>query len=346
MLIVARILAANRLEKGSYSRPYYRGSSFHFRSIPLPAALPGSSTAQPSATTARLPNAPAHFVFAPFHRNVPDELLIQDLQRIAMKLRLATFSQAVYRKHSQFSPLTIASRFGGWNAALIKAGLQSSRHFRESPEVVLNDIRRVAAELKTSRLLLAQYTLEGRYSMPVIYRLFKSWQRALYFAGLTPSNYRSRATDSELFDNLKQLWQHLGRQPRCTELKPPHSRFGLTPYQRRFGGYQAALKAFVQFIQSNKDPHAPIAPPPISTPIPTPIHHKTTRHINWRLRFLILRRDHYKCRACGRSPATQSNVRLQVDHIKPWSQGGETIAANLQTLCDRCNIGKCDLSFV
>jgi hypothetical protein len=300
------------------------------------------------AIAARPSRGQTDFTFIPFHRNVPDELLIQDLQQIAKQLQLQTLSQAVYRKHSQFSPLTVAARFGGWNAALIKAGLRPSRHFRESPEDVLNDIRRVAAQLKTTHLLLTQYTLEGSYSMPVIYRLFKSWQRALYFAGLNPSSYHARTTDSELFDNLKHLWQHLGRQPRCTELKPPHSRFGLTPYQRRFGGYQAALKAFIEATNSNKTPATPSTPftSDVSKPIPTPIHHKTTRHINWRLRFLILRRDHYKCRACGRSPATQPNVRLQVDHIKPWSQGGETIAANLQTLCDRCNIGKCDLSFV
>jgi 5-methylcytosine-specific restriction endonuclease McrA len=33
-------------------------------------------------------------------------------------------------------------------------------------------------------------------------------------------------------------------------------------------------------------------------------------------------------------------VQLHVDHIKPWSLGGETVAENLQTLCDQCNAGK------
>jgi 5-methylcytosine-specific restriction endonuclease McrA len=31
---------------------------------------------------------------------------------------------------------------------------------------------------------------------------------------------------------------------------------------------------------------------------------------------------------------------LHVDHIKPWSHGGETIEDNLQTLCATCNLGK------
>jgi len=29
-----------------------------------------------------------------------------------------------------------------------------------------------------------------------------------------------------------------------------------------------------------------------------------------------------------------------VDHITAWSNGGETILENLQTLCSDCNLGK------
>ena len=36
------------------------------------------------------------------------------------------------------------------------------------------------------------------------------------------------------------------------------------------------------------------------------------------------------------------NMRLKVDHVRPWSKGGETIAGNLQSLCFDCNRGKCD----
>ncbi len=64
----------------------------------------------------------------------------------------------------------------------------------------------------------------------------------------------------------------------------------------------------------------------------------------WRLRFLVNRRDRFSCRACGRSPATEPGVVLHVDHIVPWSNGGETTLENLQTLGERCNIGKSDLA--
>lgn len=56
------------------------------------------------------------------------------------------------------------------------------------------------------------------------------------------------------------------------------------------------------------------------------------------LRYKIIKRDGYRCRACGF--AVQDGARLHVDHIKPVSKGGKTKAENLQTLCAACNLGK------
>lgn len=71
--------------------------------------------------------------------------------------------------------------------------------------------------------------------------------------------------------------------------------------------------------------------------------HKTTRNINWRLRFIVMKRDNFKCQKCGRSPSTDPSVILHIDHKKPYSKGGETIMENLETLCSVCNLGKSDL---
>ena len=56
------------------------------------------------------------------------------------------------------------------------------------------------------------------------------------------------------------------------------------------------------------------------------------------LRYNVLKRDNFRCQICG---ATQADgVKLHVDHIIPVSKGGKTHLTNLQTLCERCNIGK------
>ena len=56
------------------------------------------------------------------------------------------------------------------------------------------------------------------------------------------------------------------------------------------------------------------------------------------LRYDVLKRDGFKCQICGAS--AQDGATLHVDHIIPVSKGGKTEMSNLQTLCDRCNLGK------
>jgi 5-methylcytosine-specific restriction endonuclease McrA len=58
------------------------------------------------------------------------------------------------------------------------------------------------------------------------------------------------------------------------------------------------------------------------------------------LRYDILQRDNFKCQLCGAS--MKDGATLHVDHIVPVSKGGKTEGPNLQTLCDRCNLGKRD----
>lgn len=53
------------------------------------------------------------------------------------------------------------------------------------------------------------------------------------------------------------------------------------------------------------------------------------------MRWQILHRDGYKCRACN-----ATGVPLHVDHIVPVARGGLTVPDNLQTLCETCNVGK------
>ena len=62
-----------------------------------------------------------------------------------------------------------------------------------------------------------------------------------------------------------------------------------------------------------------------------------------RLRFEVLARDQFTCRYCGASPTKDPSVTLHIDHIIPWSKGGETTIDNLQTLCSKCNLGKSNM---
>lgn len=55
------------------------------------------------------------------------------------------------------------------------------------------------------------------------------------------------------------------------------------------------------------------------------------------LRFQVLERDNYKCVYCG---ASADETEIEIDHITPFSKGGETVLDNLVTSCKECNRGK------
>jgi 5-methylcytosine-specific restriction endonuclease McrA len=75
---------------------------------------------------------------------------------------------------------------------------------------------------------------------------------------------------------------------------------------------------------------------------PRPNHNKIRERekMTAAMRYSVIKRDAYRCRACGFS--VQDGAHLHVDHIVPVSKGGATEIGNLQTLCTVCNLGKSD----
>ncbi len=293
----------------------------------------------PYAKRAHLPvctkNPPIQFKAEPFHYAIPDRELLDDLQSVARRLNAATLFAQQYQKHGRFSATILRTRFGSWNAALQAAHLQPSAPRQVEDQSILSDLVKVAAKLDVRQLHRGDYVREGRYGTTTISRRFGSWTNALLAAGLSATpRARRNPSNQELFNNFENLWRSLGRQPRGRDVALPHSLFDLRLYKRRFGTFRKALAAFVSH-QHNAGKTSAAASPP--EPL---IRHKTAREVRARLRYQVLSRDHFRCRLCGRSPATDPSVKLQVDHKQPWSAGGETVKDNLQTLCETCNAGK------
>lgn len=61
----------------------------------------------------------------------------------------------------------------------------------------------------------------------------------------------------------------------------------------------------------------------------------TNRRVKGNVRDRVLARDGHKCVECGKSKA--DGVALTMDHVIPFSRGGETSEGNLVTLCEGCN---------
>lgn len=292
-----------------------------------------------------------------YHRNVSDEEFIADMIRVANELNQNCLTGNQYQEKGKYHRSSIARRFNGWNNALTKAGLNIHKAYNKnvnnidvSNDELLDDIRFVAKQLNKNTLTTSEYAEYGKHGRNYICYRFKTWENALKLAGLNETGFHHKVEKIDLLNDIERVWIKLGRQPTTTDIKNGASKYSLNSYSRHFGSWRKALEAFVEYINDDTVETADNADNEteekiiVTKAIPKTVDtHKTKRDINLRLRFKVMQRDNFKCCMCGASPATDPNVILHIDHIKPWSKGGETVIENLQTLCSKCNLGKSDL---
>jgi 5-methylcytosine-specific restriction endonuclease McrA len=199
---------------------------------------------------------------------------------------------------------------------------------------LLSDLRRIASEKTLAQVKQRDYKVYGNFGVTTIIRRFGSWNAAIEAAGLQAS-VRRNVPDELLFAALYELWAKLGRQPSYAEVQSPLCKFHVTTFERRFGSWRESLEAFVNYANAEQ-----LDRPSPRLTASTNTRRNTNRAPDMRLRFNVLQRDGFRCTACGASPATTPGVLLRIDHVIPWSKGGETILTNLQTLCENCNQGK------
>ena len=212
-----------------------------------------------------------------------------------------------------------------------------------SEEELISDIKRVADILKKNTVTMSEYEENGKYHPSTLTRKYGSWFKVLEVANLEASRSKLNISEEELFKNIESVWISLGRQPKYTEFKKPLSKYSAGTYENRFGSFGKALEAFVDYINNENGSESVNdfneTDEQISK-VNVVIKHKTKREISERMRFRILLRDGFSCRKCGKSPMKEIGVELHVDHILPWSKGGETVEENLETKCLKCNLGK------
>ena len=217
-------------------------------------------------------------------------------------------------------------------------------------------VKRVALMCGKTTLTKQEYDKYGKFHSTTLVQHIGKWNTILAIVGMK-ANVNRGFTNEELFEEIERVWVLLGRQPTTTDIKNGVSKYSLQSYARRFGGWRAALQAFVNYIDSDIQREEDIEKDKeqkqedscnVVMEVAHDVdierkQHTTPREINLRTRFKVFQRDKFRCCICGASPATDPSVELHIDHIIPWSKGGETVIENLQTLCSKCNIGKSDL---
>ncbi|MFZ3122154.1 MAG: HNH endonuclease [Thermodesulfovibrionales bacterium] len=313
-----------------------------------------------------------------FNRHIADKELIADLKHVASELKTDSLTQREYKKHGKFGVTIFYNRFGSWSNALAKAGLKSgksrTKNIIKDAELIA-DLQRVSFKLKNDSITRDEYNRHGKFHSSTLEYRFGSWIKAKEKTGLKRREHPS-ISDEEYFKNLEEVWIKLGRQPHFSDMRIPFSKYSGSGYVHNFGTWRKSLERFIEYVNKEEEttiegensiiikegilPQATIIEYPNEELVSgfadkTPSAkrpkssqklmntHQTKREVNDRLRFKVMRRDNFKCRYCGRSPATDPKIILHVDHIIPWSKDGETTFENLKTLCSNCNIGKGNL---
>ena len=116
-------------------------------------------------------------------------------------------------------------------------------------ESVVQEIRRVAAELRATRLSRSEFKSRSNVSEWQIYKYFDSWNEAVQAAGLVPTGV-SRIDDSELFREMKNVFVKFGGV--CTRMKFDRlCRYSADVYKKRFGRWNNVLSQFRAWLEES-----------------------------------------------------------------------------------------------
>ena len=285
-----------------------------------------------------------------------DDALLAELRRVAALVDSPHMTRSAFDSRSKASSSAISRRFGGWRQALERAGLVNRYKGPQGPERTFSDdellsqLRRVSKDLGGESVTIELFNRHASINAETVRRRFGSWWSALKNAGLSISNHGKRHSDDDYFENLLLVWTHHGRQPRYREMDQAPSYISSGAYEAKWGTWTKALLAFLERVNADTrheeletfstEQHSKPRKLGRRQARPSRKREEDQRQIKLGLRYEILKRDRFRRVLCGASPATHLGCVLHVDHLVPWSRGGKTVADNLRSLCETCNLGK------
>lgn len=173
-----------------------------------------------------------------------DTELIEELQRLADSLdKTPTFDKM--NTHGKYSSPTYVNRFGSWNAAIEKAGLDINTPQEYSDQELLTHLQNLADELDKTPSS-KDMNEHGDHHTETYRQRFDSWNNALEEAGLEKNRDDPRKGTVEerkqhLLDELAELTEDLGRVPTQKEVRK-YTNHSHNTYYKHFGSIKQAVE--------------------------------------------------------------------------------------------------------
>lgn len=166
------------------------------------------------------------------------------LQQIATAIN-RTPTAAEMDTYGDYASLIYQARFGSWEKAVAAADLAPPAESRQTVYTeteLLEHLREVTNDLGRPPTVLEMNECDGPSALTYQYR-FGSWHSALTEAGVEPSAENdTEISDEALLDELQALAADLETTPTREEMNK-HGEYSPTTYARRFGSWNAALRA-------------------------------------------------------------------------------------------------------
>jgi len=177
-----------------------------------------------------------------------DEEILADLRRVADELDTERLTRKEYAEADGLvSTRTVQRRFESWTSTVEQAGLKPGkpgRSVKATDEEILADLRRVADDRDTERLMIQDYAdadADGLVSVQTVIRRFGSWAAALDEIDLEPG-HRENVTDEEILADLRRVADDLDtKQLTVRDYDNADGIVSADTVSRRFGGWLSAI---------------------------------------------------------------------------------------------------------
>jgi len=168
-----------------------------------------------------------------YNRNISESDILTDLKDVADRLCKQTITIEEYDKLGKYAPTTLRRKFNlGWDDILALAGLRQANrndYSKISDAELIEDLKKISKSLNKLYISHDEYNQYGKFRYEIYLKRFKRWHKALECAGLKYKQARSMS-DEELFENIINVWQKLGRQPFYKDMCQPLSKYSGKPY--------------------------------------------------------------------------------------------------------------------
>ncbi len=221
-------------------------------------------------------------------------------------------------------------------------------------KTIVDELVKVAQEHQYTRFTSKDFLRSASIGHQVVFREFGTWEEAMRVLAehlrnkeiiLKPRTKPKRKdayTQKQLFDEMQRIWIKIGHRPSKIEWDQADPKINYNTVRRHFKGWTNACLKFIEYITGETvvENISVSVDDDKQNKVKIKYEPENNRTIPLGIRLEVLARDNFRCVYCGKSPSSDIGTKLHVDHIKPFSRGGKTVAGNLQTLCFECNLGK------